>query len=168
MGIYALSFICKDISSMKCLTLVSIGALIFSERHSRYSIMYCFTKRDQECVPHMFRQGLDTKISLNRTISTARHFTTVSMSSLVLYVLIITVANDVANYEIIWEFSQDQPFREVFSQRRVELGSLFILWSFANYFSAITMVFLTGFIALFAKYYLFNKYIDHFSILSLT
>lgn len=111
-------------------------------------------------MPHMFRQGLDTKISLNRTISTARHFTAVSMSSLVLYALIITVANDVANYEIIWEFSQDQPFREVFSQRRLELGSLFILWSFANYFSAITMVFLTGFIALFAKYYVFNKYID--------
>ena len=112
------------------------------------------------CVPHMFRLGLDTKISLNRVSSTVRHFTTVSVSFLVLYGLIITVANDVANYEVIWEFSQDRSFIEVFNQRRLELGSLFILWSFANYVSAITMIFLTGVIALSAKYYLFNKYIN--------
>ena len=112
------------------------------------------------CVPHMFSLGLDTKISLNRVSLIVRHFTTLSVSFLVLYGLIITVANDVANYEIIWEFSQGRSFIEVFNQRRLELGSLFILWSFANYFSAITMIFLTGLIALSAKYYLFNKYIN--------
>lgn len=111
-------------------------------------------------VSQRFSLSLDTKISLDRINATARHFTALSVSLMVLYGLIITVANDVPNYELIWEFSQDWSFIEVFNQRRLELGSLFILWSFASYVSAITMIFLTGAIALSAKYYLFNKYLN--------
>lgn len=88
------------------------------------------------------------------------NFTTVSLSFLVLYGLIVTVANDVANYKIMWDLSQDRTFIELVNLGRLELGSYFILWFFANYFTAITMIFLTGVIALSAKYYLFNRYIN--------
>jgi hypothetical protein len=88
------------------------------------------------------------------------NFTTVSLSFLVLYGLMVTVANDVANYKILWELSRDRTFIELVNLGRLELGSYFILWFFANYFTAITMIFLTGVIALSAKYYLFNKYIN--------
>jgi hypothetical protein len=100
------------------------------------------------------------KINGNKLRLTVAHVTVLPVSFLVLYGLIISVANDVPNYEHIWEISQIWSFIEVFNQRRIEFGSLFILWYFANYFSAITMIFFTGAIALFAKYYLFNKYIN--------
>jgi len=88
------------------------------------------------------------------------HFTTVFVLFLIQYGLIIIVVIDVASYEIFWEFFQDWAFIEVFNQRRFELGLLFILWSFASYVSAITITFLIGAIALSAKYYLFNEYIN--------
>ena len=56
-------------------------------------------------VLHMYRLGLDNKISMDQVSSTVRHFTTVSVSLLVLYGLIITVANEVASYEVIKEGS---------------------------------------------------------------
>jgi len=108
----------------------------------------------------MERLLLDTKISLARIRLVSVHLTVVLLSICALYGLILTVANDVENYVIIWEFTKGKEFLNVFSERRLEIGSFFLFWVLSNYVSAIAMIFLTGLIALTVKYYLFNKYLD--------
>jgi len=109
----------------------------------------------------MKMQFLDTKISMvNLRLNIARILLLPSMF-LILYGLILTVANDVSNYEVIWDFSKDADFLTTFFERRLEIGSLFLLWAFAQFFSANTMIYLTGLIGLSIKYYLFNKYLHH-------
>lgn len=110
------------------------------------------------------RSKLTIKVSLNKFKSIAVHVTVLPISFLALYTLIITVANDVPNYTHIWEISQEWSFIEIYNQRRIEFGSLFILWNLAQYFSATLMIFFTGALALLAKYYLFTKYINQLVI----
>ena len=102
---------------------------------------------------------LDTRISLSKLLSIPTHLVVLLLSLSFLYLLIITVANDVINYTVIWELSQSMGFFELFRSRRIEFGSLFILWGFSNYFSAISTIFLTGLIALIVKYWIFISYV---------
>lgn len=105
--------------------------------------------------------SFNIKISKKRIGNFITSSSILSLSFLILYGLVITVANDVENYVIIWEFSREWSYLETFTQRRLEPGSLFILWGLANLFSAYTTIYLTGLIALSAKFYLFNKYLNH-------
>lgn len=106
-------------------------------------------------------QYLDAKISkATLRLNIARIILLPSMF-LILYGLILTVANDVENYVIIWDFSRDWSYLETFTQRRLEPGSLLILWTLAHFFSAHVMIYLTGLLGLSIKYYLFNKYLNH-------
>jgi len=104
---------------------------------------------------------LDKKIPIARLQSVGKHFLAFPAALSLLYGLVNTVANDTVNYEIIWSLLYGSQFFESFFQLRYEFGSLFILWSLANSFSASSMVFLTGVIALSVKYYLFNKYLNY-------
>ena len=104
---------------------------------------------------------LDVKLSKAKLRSAITRIILLPITFLFLYFIIITVANDVSNYVIIWEFSQGRTFLRVFTDYSLEIGSLFILWGFANFFSAYTTIYLTGLLALSIKYYLFNKYLNY-------
>ena len=104
---------------------------------------------------------LDLKLSKAKLRSAITRIILLPITFLFLYFIIITVANDVSNYVLIWEYSQDVEFINIFSALRLEIGSFFILWGLANFFSAYTMIYLTGLLALSIKYYLFNKYLNH-------
>jgi len=106
-------------------------------------------------------QFSDAKISMAKLRLNIARTILLPAIFLILYGLIITVANDVSNYEIIWDFSRDWSYFETLTQRRLEPGSVLILWTLANFFSAYTMIYLTGFLGLSIKYYLFNKYLNH-------
>jgi hypothetical protein len=104
---------------------------------------------------------LDVKLSKAKLRSAITRIILLPITFLFLYFIIITVANDVSNYVIIWEFSQGKAFLQVFAERRLEIGSFFVMWFLANLFSPYTMIYLTGLLALSIKYYLFNKYLNH-------
>ena len=107
----------------------------------------------------MRRSLLDARISLSRLRSIPVHSVILALSTYFLYGLIITVANDVANYAVIWELSQNMGFWEVFSNYRLEFGSLLVIWIIANYAPVITTIFLTGLIGLLAKYWILTTYL---------
>ncbi len=109
----------------------------------------------------MATQILDDKFSIGKLFSIAGHFILIPATLLILYLLINTVSNDVGEYVIIWGLLNEVNFFEAFSELRYEFGSLLVLWILANLFSPLTMVFLTGIIALTIKYYLFNKYLSY-------
>ena len=83
------------------------------------------------------------------------------LTPLILYVLMITVSNDVSEYEIIWGLLQNISLSEASSSLRYEQGSLFVLWGFAGLVSSSTSFYLVGTLALSIKYYLFNRYLNN-------
>ena len=104
---------------------------------------------------------LDVKFSKDKLRSASTRIILLPITFLFLYFIIITVANDVSNYVLIWEYSQEVEFIDIFSELRLEIGSFFILWFLANLVSPYTMIYLTGLLALSIKYYLFNKYLNY-------
>jgi len=113
----------------------------------------------------MAMQLLDTKISIRNLFSLITSIILLSATALILYGLNSTISNDISNYEIIWGLIHGVDFFQSFQNLRYEFGSFLILWIFANFFSAGTMFYLTGLMALSIKYYLFNKYL-HYPLLA--
>ena len=104
---------------------------------------------------------LDVKFSKAKLRYATTRIILLPITFLFLYFIILTVANDVSNYVLIWEYSQDVEFIDISSMLKIEIGSFFIMWGFANFFSAYTTIYLTGLLALSIKYYLFNKYLNY-------
>ena len=102
---------------------------------------------------------LDTRISLSKLFSIPTHLVVLLLTLLFLYLLIISVANDVESYLYIWEESQSMGLFEMFRFYRMEFGSLFIIWGLSKYFSGISMIFLAGAIGMIAKYWIFISYV---------
>lgn len=109
----------------------------------------------------MAMQKFNAKIPKAKLFSTTAHIILLVVTSLVLYGLINTVSNDVSEYHNIWGLLHGFNFFEAFLALRYELGSLFVLWVFANLFSASTSFYLTGLAALAIKYCLFNRYLNY-------
>jgi len=108
---------------------------------------------------------LNTKISTRNLSSLITGIILLSVTALILYGLNSTVSNDISNYKIIFSLLQNIDFFQSVEDLRYEIGSLFIFWILANFFSAGTVFYLIGLIALSIKYYLFNKYL-HYPLLA--
>jgi hypothetical protein len=109
----------------------------------------------------MRMKKFNTVISLRKLFSIIPHCILLVLTPIILYGLINTVSNDVTQYAIIWGLLNGNEFFESFLALRYELGSLYVLWLFANLFSAATSFYLVGIIALSIKYYLFNRYLKY-------
>lgn len=70
-------------------------------------------------------------------------------------------SRDLEQYTIIWHFSKDANFLDVFYNNRYEIGSFFLFWSFAQVFSPGMSFYLMGLVALSAKFYLIKKYFNY-------
>mgnify|MGYP001166305451 CR=1 FL=1 len=106
---------------------------------------------------------LDIRISLSELNKRFMRLCVFFASAFILFILINNVSNDAFQYVLLWQEISDASFLESILSQRFELGSLLILWSLANAFSANTMFYLTGLLALSIKYHLFNKYLNYSS-----
>jgi len=111
----------------------------------------------------MINKILNTKFTLNLFFISITHLFILALSFFVLYVLIITVGNDVGNYTIIWKDARNTQFWDI-AHKRIEIGSHFVIWFLSHYFSAINTIFVIGILALLTKYYIFRKYLNHILI----
>lgn len=106
-------------------------------------------------------QRLASKLSIRKVGSFTARASIFFGSGVFLYFLMTTVSNDYESYQIIWDMLKGTNFLESYIRLRYEIGSLFVLWSLANIFSAKTMIFIIGLISLAIKYTLFNKYLNY-------
>ena len=109
----------------------------------------------------MRMQKLNAKISIRKLFSIIPHSILLVLTPIILYGLINYISNDVTNYTILWRRLHGFEFFESYFKFRYELGSIYVLWLFANLFSAATSFYLVGIIALSIKYYLFNRYLNY-------
>lgn len=103
----------------------------------------------------------NSKISKRSLFFIFSHSIFIAITSLVLYGLINTVSNDASAYNIIIDLLRGSNFFESFLTLRYEIGSLYLLWIFGNFFSSFFSIYLISLIALLIKYYLFHKYLNY-------
>lgn len=113
-------------------------------------------------LPH---QDIGIAISAKALFSFLAGIIAYSAGALFLYVLGGEVSNDVNNYNDLWHRLQDIRFFEALSGERFEVGFLLWYWTLAQVLPAGATFYVTGFTALSAKYYLFNRYV-HYPLLA--
>jgi len=104
------------------------------------------------------------KILFSRIESIFSRLLLLSTSAFILYLLIITTSNDVVQYVAILKEQKHQDFLVFYAWGRSEIGSAFLLWLFAQFFSVNLGFYLLALFSLSIKNYIFVRYLHYASL----